>query len=147
ASSPPPEAPLTPEQALTRVVHCLDRALASPYKAAAFVRALQVVRATDPDELAERARTGKLTELEGIGDATAGVIGEALAGRVPAYLLKAEAESQIDISDAGAEYHDALRGDCHLHSTWSDGGAQIEEMAATAIALGHEYMVLTDHSG
>ena len=39
-----------------------------------------------------------------------------------------------------------MRGDCHLHSTWSDGGALIEDMAATAIALGHEYMVLTDHS-
>ena len=33
------------------------------------------------------------------------------------------AESQIEISDAGAEYRAALRGDCHLHSTWSDGGA------------------------
>ena len=43
-------------------------------------------------------------------------------------------------------YRDALRGDCHLHSTWSDGGAPIEAMAATAMAIGHEYMVQTDHS-
>ena len=43
-------------------------------------------------------------------------------------------------------YRDALKGDCHLHSTWSDGGAPIEAMAATAMALGHEYMVQTDHS-
>jgi putative hydrolase len=40
-----------------------------------------------------------------------------------------------------------LRGDCHTHSDWSDGGSPIEEMAATAIEIGHEYMVLTDHSG
>ena len=40
----------------------------------------------------------------------------------------------------------ALKGDCHLHSDWSDGGAPIREMAETAIELGHEYMVLTDHS-
>src|SRR4029079_12366656 len=40
----------------------------------------------------------------------------------------------------------ALRGDCHVHSDWSDGGSPIREMAETAIALGHEYMVLTDHS-
>lgn len=146
ATSPVPDLPLTPELALARVLHCLDRALASPYKTAAFARALAVVRATDPVELAERARDGRLTDIEGIGDATAGVITEALAGRVPSYLVKAEAESQIDITDAGAEYRAALRGDCHLHSTWSDGGAQIEEMAGTAIALGHEYMVLTDHS-
>ncbi len=137
---------MTPEAALGRVLHCLDRALASPYKTGAFARALAVVRATDPDELTERARDGRLTELPGIGDATAGVITEALAGRTPTYLAKVEAESQIDVSDAGAEYRAALRGDCHLHSTWSDGGALIEDMAATAIALGHEYMVLTDHS-
>ena len=39
-----------------------------------------------------------------------------------------------------------LRGDCHTHSDWSDGGAPIEEMAMAAVELGHEYLVLTDHS-
>ena len=39
-----------------------------------------------------------------------------------------------------------LRGDLHSHSDWSDGGSPIEEMAFTAIELGHEYLVLTDHS-
>ncbi len=139
-------APMTPEAALLRVVHCLDRALASPYKTRAFVRALDVVRTIDPIELAERTRDQRLTELEGIGDATAGVITEALAGVVPSYLQTIEAESQVEMTEAAAPYRAALRGDCHLHSTWSDGGAQIEAMAATAIDLGHEYMVLTDHS-
>ena len=137
---------MTPEAALVRVVHCLDRALASPYKTRAFVRALDVVRAIDPIELAERARDQRLNELDGIGDATAGVITEALAGVVPSYLQKIEAESQVEMTEAGAPYRAALRGDCHLHSTWSDGGALIEAMAATSIDLGHEYMVLTDHS-
>jgi len=40
----------------------------------------------------------------------------------------------------------ALRGDCHTHSDWSDGGSPIREMAETARDLGHEYLVLTDHS-
>jgi putative hydrolase len=137
---------MTPEAALERVIHCLDRALASPYKTRAFVRALDVVRTTDPIEIAERARDGRLGDLDGIGDATASVITEALAGVVPSYLVKIEAESQIVLTDAGAPFRDALRGDCHLHSTWSDGGAAIDAMAATAIDLGHEYMVLTDHS-
>lgn len=141
-----PDAPLTPEAAIRCVIHCLDRALASPYKTRAFVGALDVVRAIDPVELAERARDGRLTELDGIGDATAGVITEALAGDVPAYLRKIDADSQVELTSDGAPYRAALRGDCHLHSTWSDGGALIEEMAETAIALGHEYMVLTDHS-
>jgi putative hydrolase len=137
---------MTPEAALLRVIHCLDRQLASPYKSRAFVRALDVVRATDAVELAERARDQRLTELDGIGDATAGVITEALAGLTPSYLTKVEEESVVPLADEAAPYRAALRGDCHLHSTWSDGGAPIEAMAATAIDLGHEYMVLTDHS-
>ena len=40
----------------------------------------------------------------------------------------------------------ALRGDCHTHSDWSDGGSPIGEMAVAARDLGHEYLVLTDHS-
>jgi putative hydrolase len=40
----------------------------------------------------------------------------------------------------------AIRGDLHSHSTWSDGGATVETMARTAMALGHEYLVVTDHS-
>jgi DNA polymerase (family 10) len=39
-----------------------------------------------------------------------------------------------------------LRGDLHVHSDWSDGGGSIEEMARAAIALGHDYIALTDHS-
>ena len=38
-----------------------------------------------------------------------------------------------------------LRGDLHVHSTWSDGRASIEEMALAAIGRGYEYMALTDH--
>jgi len=139
-------APVTPEQAILRVIHCLDRAQASAFKAKAFVRALDVVRSTPSNELADRAANDTLTDLDGIGSSTAAVIADALAGRHPAYLAKIEAESQVPITAEGQVYRDALRGDCHLHSTWSDGGAPIEAMAATAIALGHEYMVQTDHS-
>jgi DNA polymerase (family 10) len=38
-----------------------------------------------------------------------------------------------------------LRGDLHVHSTWSDGRASIEEMALAAIERGYEYIALTDH--
>ncbi len=124
---------MTPEQALLRVIHCLDRAHESGFKAKAFARALDVVRSTPTDELAERAHAGTLTDLDGIGSSTATVIADALAGREPAYLAKIEAESQVSITPEGQVYRDALRGDCHLHSTWSDGGAPIEAMAATAM--------------
>jgi putative hydrolase len=137
---------MTPEEALDRVLHCLDRAHDKGFRAKAFQRARDVVRTTDPAEIEERAAAGTLTELDGIGESTARVITEALAGEVPSYLVHLEATTQVPITPEGQRYRDALRGDCHLHSTWSDGGAEIEEMAATAMALGHEYMVLTDHS-
>ena len=138
---------MTPVEALQRIVHCLDRAHTGGFKTKAWIRALDIARSTEPQELAERAEAGTLTELPGIGDSTARVIREALEGQVPSYLAKLETETVIEMSAEAAAYRAALRGDCHLHSTWSDGGATIEEMAATAIALGHEYMVLTDHSG
>ena len=40
----------------------------------------------------------------------------------------------------------ALRGDCHTHSDWSDGGSPPREMAEAARDLGHEWIALTDHS-
>jgi DNA polymerase (family 10) len=42
---------------------------------------------------------------------------------------------------------DDIRGDLHMHSTWSDGACSIEEMVAVARARGYEYVALTDHSG
>jgi DNA polymerase (family X) len=39
-----------------------------------------------------------------------------------------------------------LRGDLHMHSTWSDGRNSIAEMAAACAARGYEYMVISDHS-
>ena len=39
-----------------------------------------------------------------------------------------------------------IRGDLHVHSTWSDGRASIEAMVAAARALGYEYLAFCDHS-
>jgi len=41
---------------------------------------------------------------------------------------------------------DDIKGDFHIHSTWSDGTASIEEMARKAMSLGLEYMVICDHT-
>jgi DNA polymerase (family 10) len=38
-----------------------------------------------------------------------------------------------------------LRGDLHVHSTWSDGRASIEEMARAAIGRDYKFMAITDH--
>jgi putative hydrolase len=136
---------MQPADALDRIVYLLDRVLAEGQKVKAFARARDVVLATDDDELARLHRLGKLTDLAGIGPTTGKVIAEALDGGTPAYLAELEEETVLPVGE-GAAVRAALRGDCHTHSTWSDGGAPIEKMARTAIALGHEYMVLTDHS-
>ena len=136
---------MQPIDALERIVHLLDRGRAEPYRVRAFARAAAVVRSTPGDEIAARARAGTLTELDGIGPATATVIAESLDGRVPAYVERLETET-VPCSPGGAALRARLRGDCHMHSTWSDGGASIEAMARSAEALGHEFLVITDHS-
>jgi DNA polymerase (family 10) len=39
-----------------------------------------------------------------------------------------------------------IRGDLHLHTTWSDGDDTVEAMARGARARGYEYIAITDHS-
>ncbi len=39
-----------------------------------------------------------------------------------------------------------LRGDLHMHSTFSDGSASMTDMAKAALALGQEYIAITDHA-
>jgi putative hydrolase len=136
---------MQPADALDRIVYLLDRVLAEGQKVKAFARARDVVLATDDDELVRLHRLGKLTDLAGVGPTTGKVIAEALDGGTPGYLAELEETTVLPVGE-GAGLRAALRGDCHTHSTWSDGGAPIERMAGTAIALGHEYMVLTDHS-
>jgi putative hydrolase len=132
------------DAAFQRITYLLDRELAPAYRVRAFLRAQEVVDNLSDAELEERTAAGTLTELENIGEATATVITEAMAGQTPSYLAKLDATA-LDPGE-GADLRAALRGDCHTHSTWSDGGASIETMARTAMALGHDYLVMTDHS-
>ncbi|MGO4256971.1 PHP domain-containing protein [Marmoricola sp. RAF53] len=148
ASGPVPEEPYDggPVAALRRIAFLLERTRAETYKVKAFRSAAATILPLDPDEVAGRARAGTLRELPGIGASTAEVIAEAAAGRLPVRLAKLERESGGPLVDGGSRVRTALRGDLHSHSDWSDGGSPIEEMAFTAIELGHEYLVLTDHS-
>lgn len=40
-----------------------------------------------------------------------------------------------------------IRGDLHMHTTWSDGAYSLPEMIEACIAKKYDYMVITDHGG
>ncbi len=58
-----------------------------------------------------------------------GEIEAALAGHLPHLITLAD-----------------IRGDLHMHTTWSDGGLSIREMAEAARQRGLSHIVITDHS-
>ncbi len=49
-----------------------------------------------------------------------------------------ESVSLIELSD--------IRGDLHMHTTWSDGGQSIEEMVNRARSKQYDHITITDHS-
>jgi putative hydrolase len=124
----------------------LERANEASYRVRAFRSAAKAVAALTREELAARAADGSLRKLPGVGEVTARCVAESLAGEEPVYLRRLVATSTVDLDDATQALRSALRGDCHSHSDWSDGGSPIEEMALAAVGLGHEYLVVTDHS-
>jgi putative hydrolase len=136
--------PRDPVADLRRIAFLLERGHEQTYRIRAFRTAASVLALRD--DLEQRAQTGTLTALPGVGEVTARCVTESLAGEAPAYLSRLEQTGEKPSDNAAAALRAALRGDCHTHSDWSDGGSPIEEMAVTARELGHEYLVLTDHS-
>ena len=97
-------------------------------------------------ELQFLADAGRLQEIPGVGETTAAVIAEALAGETPSYLAKLLEHVEAPGTEAGEALRARLKGDLHVHSDWSDGGDTIGAMAEQARSLGHDYFALTDHS-
>ncbi|HVQ99334.1 MAG TPA: PHP domain-containing protein, partial [Mycobacterium sp.] len=134
---------MDPVIALRQIAYFKDRAREDSRRVMAYRNAADVIEALDDAERERHGQAESWQSLPGIGPKTAKVIAQAWSGREPDVLVELR-NAAPDLG--GGEIRAALRGDLHLHSNWSDGSAPIEEMMATASALGHEYCALTDHS-
>ena len=131
---------------LRRIAFLLEAMQEPGYRVRAFRSAAAALAELGAEQTAFRASTGGLREVAGIGEVTERTILESLRGEEPVYLRRLEATEGTPLAEGAAALKAALRGDCHAHTEASDGGATLREMAEAAIEVGHEYLVITDHS-
>lgn len=153
--STPPEVPSPAEArehalaALREVAYLYERARESSHRIGAYRRAAETVERLDDDEFADHVAADSWQSLDGIGSSTAGVLREAVSGKVPAKVVAARRDHGgplLEMTEAGEALLRRLRGDLHSHTTDSDGGSPLVDMARTADDLGREYLAVTDHS-
>jgi putative hydrolase len=138
--------PRDPIADLKRIAFLLEVLQEPGYRVRAFRSAATALAGLAADEVADRAATGRLRELTGIGEVTERTILESLRGEEPVYLRRLESTEGTPQDEGAAALRAALKGDLHAHTEASDGHFTIREMAEAAIELGHEYLVISDHS-
>ncbi|MGB3594553.1 MAG: PHP domain-containing protein [Ornithinimicrobium sp.] len=137
---------IEPVDALRRIAFLLERSRASTYRVKAYREAANTLLEIPEERVRELVSTGSLKSIGGIGSSTAEVIEQAVSGQVPDKLRDLEESAGGPLAPGGEDLRAALRGDLHSHSDWSDGGSPIQEMVASAMEIGHDYLALTDHS-
>ncbi len=135
-----------------------------------YKRAASAIRGLDVPLPSLVAPDGTLPRIHGIGPASTRVITEVLAtGTSPTveravagssraadvhtrrtlrqhFLSRARVREVLASGDAATPGVAQYQGDLHMHSTWSDGSQSLEDIAGAALARGHTYAAITDHS-
>jgi DNA polymerase (family 10) len=96
---------------------------------------------------------GDLAELRGVGPWLAGVIRSLLQDETleppPPPELRCDFLTRAEVRETLASapgWADDLQADLQMHTTYSDGKAQLRDMAHAAVDLGYRFIAITDHS-
>ena len=102
----------------------------------------RVPEGVDPDDV------GKDDGERVAGDTESSVFEVLGMAWVPAVLRenRGEVRAALDNSLPDLVTLEDIQGDLHMHSTWSDGKASVEEMARACQARGYRYLAISDHS-
>ena len=102
----------------------------------------RVPEGVDPDDVGKE-------DGERVAGETESSVFEVLGmGWVPPVLRenRGEVRAALDNSLPDLVRLEDIQGDLHMHSTWSDGKASVEEMARACQARGYRYLAMSDHS-
>ena len=102
----------------------------------------RVPEGVDPDDVGKE-------DGERVAGETESSVFEVLGmGWVPPVLRenRGEVKAALDNSLPDLVTMEDIQGDLHMHSTWSDGKASVEEMARACEARGYRYLAMSDHS-
>lgn len=133
-------------RSLREYAYWLERDRADTHRVKAYRRAAEVAKGLSSTQAASMTSVAHWRALPAFGPSTAAFAAAVAAGEIPAKLAEARTAGARPLDPAGTELGHALRGDLHTHTSASDGGSPLWEMAEAADGLGHAYMAITDHS-
>jgi DNA polymerase (family 10) len=65
---------------------------------------------------------------------------------IPPEIREAKGELEVFKEKQPLIEREDIRGDLHMHTTWSDGAQSLEQMVLASLDKGYEYIAITDHS-